>query len=143
MFRRIRKPTALRITQKAHDKILMWSFASTEVAFLLSGKGDLIEDAFRLINYSHAPKNELIICPKEQRRAALRIVQEGREVIAIGHSHPHPLHRLSPSRADIEYFPRRLVHLLALPCRNEILAFWIRDSVVETKKARLDLIKAI
>jgi hypothetical protein len=136
MPRRVRKQDPLVISQKAYDKIMMWSLATTEVGFLLAGKGNFIEDAIRLINYSHAPKNWIVLCEKEKRAAVSKIKMQKMEAIGIGHSHCHRNHRKGPSRADRVYF-KSSWHILALSTLGQMHGYRVKSDIWSRVNLRL------
>lgn len=114
---------SVKLSQRAYNKIMMWSMSLNEVGFVMAGRNGRIVDVYRLRNYSSDPKDWILISPREKHETIRIIESRGQTVIGLGHSHPRKCHSHFLSKSDIKYFPKNELHLLVLPCLGEFRGF--------------------
>jgi proteasome lid subunit RPN8/RPN11 len=103
-----------------------------EACGLLAGKGRVVDRIYRMTNIEHSNVSYLMD-PAEQFMVMKEMRREGREMVAIYHSHPHSA--AYPSARDVELaFYQDSVYVIAgflSEERLEIRAFEIVDNKVK------------
>ena len=103
-----------------------------EVCGLISGLDGRATDLYPVENMLHSPvayKME----PLEQVRVMSAIEADGKELLAIYHSHPNGPARPSESDVALSLYPDQVYIIISLadPQRPDTVAFTIRDGLVE------------
>ena len=108
-----------------------------EACGLIAGKGRVAEKIYEMTNLEHSNVSYLMD-PSEQFRVMKEMRREGRDLVAIYHSHPHSA--AYPSARDIElaFYPDSVYVIAGLLVkeRPEIRAFEIIDS--EVREVEID-----
>jgi [CysO sulfur-carrier protein]-S-L-cysteine hydrolase len=102
-----------------------------EACGLLAGKGRVVEKSYEMTNLDHSNVSYLMD-PAEQFKAMKEMRQEGRDMVAIYHSHPHSGAQPSAKDVELAFYPDSVYMIVGLLAeeRPEIRAFEIIDSEV-------------
>ena len=105
---------------------------------ILAGERGKVTRFFPLENIEKSPVSYLL-APEEQLRVFREIEDDGLELSAIYHSHPHS--PAFPSQRDIDhaFYPDALILIISLMDQEapEIRAFQIRDGKIEKRLIRI------
>ncbi len=109
-----------------------------EACGLLAGKGRVVEKVHEMTNLEHSNVSYLMD-PAEQFRAMKEMRQEGTDMVAIYHSHPHSAAQPSAKDIELAFYPDSVYVIIGLMAeeRPEIRAFEIIDSSVREVDIKL------
>ena len=112
-----------------------------EACGLLAGKGRVVEKIYQMTNLEQSNVSYLMD-PAEQFKVMKELRQEGRDMVAIYHSHPHSAAYPSATDIDLAFYPDSVYVIAGLLAeeRPEIRAFEIIDS--EVREVRINPIVA-
>jgi len=138
MSRKLCKQTSIVITQATIDKIMSWSQSLNEIIFIAAERNGVIEDAFRLINYSRAPRNYFEYCEIEKRKLISELKTKSFDKFYLSHSHPSKHHLRRPSPLDIKNTRKGTIILIVFPNEKVIGVWKIKcDQLVESRNLHL------
>lgn len=117
---------------QSHDEL--------EVCGLLGGRGGKINACYPIDNVSEDPAHLFRMDPKEQIDAMRQMRENGEDLIAIYHSHPHSPAR--PSATDLKQaaYPEALYLIVSLDTKGvlELRGFRLKDKQVEEVALELE-----
>jgi len=99
-----------------------------------------VERVYRMTNAEHSPVTYRLD-PEEQCRAFTEIEEEGRDLLAIYHSHSHSPAYPSATDLELAFYPDSLYLIISLADRDQptIRAFRIVEGVVEEERVEITL----
>jgi len=102
-----------------------------EACGMLAGKGRVVEKSYEMTNLERSNVSYLMD-PAEQFKAMKEMRQEGRDMVAIYHSHPHSAAYPSARDVELAFYPDSVYVIAGLLAeeRPEIRAFEIIDNEV-------------
>jgi len=126
--------TRLRIPEEMLDRMIAHCRAvyPNEACGILAGGDEVVEKIYEMTNIEHSTVSYMMD-PKEQFRVMKEMRSEGREMIAIYHSHPHS--RAYPSVKDVEiaYYSTALYVIVSLVDKEtpDVRAYEINEGKVK------------
>jgi len=108
---------------------------------MLAGKGRVVDKIYGMTNVEHSNVSYLMDAA-EQFRVMKEMRQEGMEMVAIYHSHPHSVAYPSAKDVELAFYPDSVYVIAGLLAeeRPEIRAFEIIDN--EVREVRINPIVA-
>jgi proteasome lid subunit RPN8/RPN11 len=99
-----------------------------------------VERVYQMTNADHSPVTYSLE-PEEQYRAFMEIEAEGRELLAIYHSHSHSPAYPSVTDLELAYYPDCLYLIISLADRARpiIRAFRVVEGAIEEEKVEITL----
>jgi len=141
---------ALHLTNKQAEEMIQHALAEypNEACGLLAGKAcpeqgrrdRRVEKVYQMTNAEHSPVTYRLD-PEEQYRAFVEIEEEGRERLAIYHSHSHSPAYPSATDLELAFYPDSLYLIISLADRARpiIRAFRIVEGVIEEERVEITL----
>ncbi|TEU10515.1 MAG: M67 family peptidase [Anaerolineales bacterium] len=99
-----------------------------------------VEKVYPMTNAEHSPVTYRLD-PEEQYHAFMEIEEEGRELLAIYHSHSHSPAYPSATDLELAFYPDSLYIIISLAdrARPTIRAFRIVEGVIEEERVEITL----
>ncbi|MBI3949470.1 MAG: M67 family metallopeptidase [Acidobacteria bacterium] len=104
-----------------------WECLPFECCGLLAGRGDIIDQLYRLINIADTPETRYFADPKGLFQATKLMRTRGEKFQGIYHSHPRSAAYPSPTDVQQAYYPEAVYLILSLVPKLELRAFSIRE----------------
>ena len=139
---------ALHLTNKQAEEMIQHALAEypNEACGLLAGKAcpeqgrrdRRVEKVYQMTNAEHSPVTYRLD-PEEQYRAFVEIEEEGRERLAIYHSHSHSPAYPSATDLELAFYPDSLYVIISLADRDQptIRAFRIIEGMIEEERMEI------
>jgi len=108
-----------------------WECSPLECCGLLGGRGDLIEQIYRLTNIAATPETRYFADPKGIFQAMKLIRAQGEKLLGIYHSHPQSVAYPSPTDIEQAYYPEAVYFIISLAPRSELRAYCLEQGEVE------------
>ncbi len=108
-----------------------WESSPHECCGLLSGRDDVIAQAYRLNNIAVDPESRYFADPKGIFQATKLMRNRGEQLLGIYHSHPRSA--AYPSSTDVEqaYYPEAIYFIISLAPNLELRGYRLQDGGVE------------
>lgn len=108
-----------------------WECTPHECCGLLSGRGDVIEQLYRLTNIAETPETRYFAEPRGIFQAQKLIRLRGENLMGIYHSHPRSPAYPSPTDVEQAYYPEAAYFIISLAPKLELRAYRILAGHVE------------
>ena len=138
----------LHLTNEQIEEMIQHALAEypNEACGLLAGKAcpeqgrrdGRVEKVYQMTNADHSPVTYRLD-PEEQYHAFMEIEEEGRELLAIYHSHSHSPAYPSATDLELAFYPDSLYVIISLADRDQptIRAFRIIEGMIEEERMEI------
>ena len=130
----------LKIPKTIYDKMLAHARAEhpNECCGLLSGMENLVAKHHPMTNTDHSPVR-YFMDPKEQFAVFKEMRENGTELLAIYHSHPHTEAYPSPTDVGLAYYPEATYIIISLEHAEPVVhAYHIIEEKISPEAFKVD-----